>query len=121
MIIAKGSATHTSTLSVVPKSISESTAMKQKRHFENADLTAVRDTATIGAMIADMQRVVQVLDSDVSTEEELSRIRDRSDARYPIIARQLAARRDNLKVTIAALEARLSSIRPSLPAGFAAA
>jgi hypothetical protein len=60
-------------------------------------------------MIEDLRRVVQVLECDVSTEEERSRIRDRSDARYPILARQLAARRDNLKATIAALEARLST------------
>jgi hypothetical protein len=84
--------------------------MKHARHFENVSPTAVREAACIENMIADMRRVVQVLDCDVQTEEERSRICDRSDARYPILARQLAARRDNLRVTIAALEARLSSI-----------
>jgi hypothetical protein len=61
-------------------------------------------------MIADVRRVVQVLDCDVQTEEERSRIFDRSDAHYPILARTLAARRANLNATIIALEARLSSI-----------
>jgi hypothetical protein len=61
-------------------------------------------------MIVDMQRVVQVLDCDVQTEEERSRIFDRSDAHYPIQARTPAARRANLNATIVALEARLSSI-----------
>jgi septation ring formation regulator EzrA len=89
--------------------------MRQQRHFENASFTAVREAACIDNMIADMQRVVQVLDSDVNTEEERARIRDRSDARYPILARQLATRRDNLRATIAALEARLSSINVSAP------
>jgi hypothetical protein len=84
--------------------------MKQPRHFENVSRTAVRQAACIENMIADMQRVAQVLDCDVSTEEERVRICDRSDPRYSILARQLAARRDNLRVTIAALEARLSSI-----------
>jgi hypothetical protein len=84
--------------------------MKQSRYFENVSPTAVRETACIENMIADMQRVVEVLDCDVSHEEERARICDRSDPRYSILARQLAARRDNLRVTIAALEARLSSI-----------
>jgi hypothetical protein len=82
--------------------------MKHKRHFE-ISRTAMREAATIGAMIADMLRAVELLESSVSAEEERTRFRDRADGRYPIVARQLAARRDNLKVTIAALEARLSS------------
>jgi hypothetical protein len=63
-----------------------------------------------------------VLDCDVQTEEERSRIFDRSDAHYPILARTLAGRRANLNATIIALEARLSSIdaassaKPSLAA-----
>jgi hypothetical protein len=82
--------------------------MKHKRHFE-ISRTAMREAATIEAMIADMLRAVELLESSVSAEEERTRFRDRADGRYPIVARQLAARRDNLKVTIAALEARLSS------------
>jgi hypothetical protein len=90
--------------------------MKHARHFENVNRTSVREAECIGTMIADMRRVVQVLDCDVRTEEERSRIFDRSDANYPMLARTLAARRENLKATIAALEARLSSIGPSVPA-----
>jgi hypothetical protein len=80
--------------------------MKHARHFEHVNRTSARETECIGTMIADMRRVVQVLDCDVQTEEERSRIFDRSDANYPMLARTLAARRDNLKATIAALEAR---------------
>jgi hypothetical protein len=108
MPLAKTSGKHASTAQVVPNLISKSTAMKHKRHFE-IDRAAVHEATAIGTMIADMLRVVEVLDSGVSAEEERTRFRDRADARYPILARQLAARRDNLKVTIAALEARLSS------------
>jgi hypothetical protein len=90
--------------------------MKHARHFENVSRTSVREAECIGTMIADMRRVVQILDCDVQTEEKRSRVFDRSDAHYPILARTLAARRDNLKATIAALEARLSSIGPALPA-----
>jgi hypothetical protein len=99
---------HVSAAQAVPNPISESTVMKHKRHLETGP-PAMREAATIGAMIVDMRRIVEVLDSSVSAEEERSPFRDRADGRYPILARQFAERRDNLKVTIAALEARLSS------------
>jgi hypothetical protein len=38
-------------------------------------------------------------------------VSDRSDPTYPILARALAARRDNLRDTIAALEQRLATIK----------
>jgi hypothetical protein len=118
MPFARISGTHTSAAQVVPNPISESTVMKHKRHFE-IDPTAMREAAIIGAMIADMRRIVQVLDSSVSAEEERTRFRDRTDGRYPILARQFAERRDNLKVTIATLEARLSSDSTNVPAKIA--
>ena len=109
---------HASVAEAVPNPISESTVMKHKHHFE-IDRTAVREATTIGAMIADMQRIVEILDSSVSAEEERTRFRDRTDGRYPILARQFAERRDNLKVTIAALEARLDGV--NVPAKTASA
>ena len=68
MPFARISGTHTSAAQVVPNPISESTVMKHKRYFE-IDRTEAREAATIGAMIADMRRVVEVLDSSVSAEE----------------------------------------------------
>jgi hypothetical protein len=120
MPFAMMSGTHISSPRAVPNPISESTVMKHKRHFE-IDRTDAREAATIGAMIADMRRVVEVLDSSVSAEEERSRFRDRTDSRYPILAKQFAERRDNLKVTIATLEARLSSDSINVPAKIARA
>jgi hypothetical protein len=90
--------------------------MKHARHFENVNRTSTREAESIGTMIADMRRVVQVLDCDVQTEEERSWIFNRSNANYPMLARTLVARRENLKVTIAALEARLSLIGPAITA-----
>jgi hypothetical protein len=120
MPFAMMSGTHTSSPRAVPNPISESTVMKHKRHFE-IDRTEVREAATIGAMIADMRRIVEILDSSVSAEEERTRFRDRADGRYPILARQFAERRDNLKVTIATLEARLTSDSMNVPAKIASA
>jgi len=67
-------------------------------------------------MIVDLDQVVQILASDIATEEERSRVFDRSDPAYSILARTLAARRDNLKVTIAALEDVLVALSEAIAA-----
>ena len=52
----------------------------------------------------------RLLDCDIATEEERTRVSNRFDADYPILARTLAARRYNLKGTIASLERRLANL-----------
>jgi hypothetical protein len=66
-------------------------------------------------MLNDLDHTVHLLNIDISTEEERVRVLDRSDPAYPILARTLATRRDNLKVTIAALEKRLRMINAATP------
>jgi hypothetical protein len=68
------------------------------------------EAARFKKMIVDLGRTVQLLDFDITTEEERTRISNRSDAAYPILARMLAARRDNLRETIAELEQRFSKL-----------
>jgi hypothetical protein len=82
--------------------------MKQQRHFGSA--TPARDALQTKELIADINRIVQILDNDITAEEEQVRIFDRSRVDYPILARTLAARRDNLLGTIAALEQRLVNL-----------
>jgi hypothetical protein len=84
--------------------------MKHQRHFDASE-TVLREVAQIRKVIVDLDRTVQILDCDVATEEERARVSDRSDPAYPILARALAARRDNLRDTIAALEQRLATIK----------
>jgi hypothetical protein len=84
--------------------------MKHQRHFESASDVALREAAQIRTMIVDLDRVVRILDCDIATEEERTRVSNRFDAAYPILARTLAARRYNLKGTIAALERRLANL-----------
>lgn len=83
--------------------------MKHQRHFDTCEATQ-REAAQILKMISDITRVVQLLSCDITTEEERVGISDRSNAAYPILARTLAARRDNLKNTITALEQRFSKL-----------
>lgn len=84
--------------------------MRMQRHFEITNVIAHRETTVITAMMDDLRRTVEILDCDVATEEERVRVFDKSDPHYPILARTLAARRDNLKLTVAALGQRLEAI-----------
>jgi hypothetical protein len=81
--------------------------MKHQRHFERA--SAAREALQIGELIADLDRIVQILNSDIAAEEEQAQVFERTRQEYPIFARTLAAR-DNLTGTIAALERRLAAI-----------
>jgi hypothetical protein len=78
------------------------------RHFGSA--TPAREALQTRVLISDIARIVQILDGDIAAEEEQARIFDPSQVEYPVLARTLAARRDNLMNTIAALERRLSKL-----------
>jgi hypothetical protein len=83
--------------------------MNPKRHFDASNVPQ-SEAIHIWKMIVDLDRTVQILSCDITTEEESAGISDRSDPSYPILARTLATRRDNLKDTVAALEHRLSEL-----------
>ena len=83
--------------------------MKHQRHFGTLD-AAQREAVKIRKMIGDLDRSVQLLNCDIASEEERTRISDRSDTAYPILARMMATRRGNLRDTITALERRLSRL-----------
>ena len=82
--------------------------MKHQRHFERT--ASSREASQIGELIADLDRIVHVLNSHIASEEEQAHVFERSKPEYPMLARTLAARRDNLMATIAALERRLIRI-----------
>jgi hypothetical protein len=81
------------------------TELKHQRHFEAEN--GPREALQTRTLIADIGRVVHILNSDIAAEEEQAGVFDRFLVEYPMIARTLAARRDNLNETIAALERRL--------------
>jgi hypothetical protein len=83
--------------------------MKHQHHFDTSE-AGQREAEKIRKMIGDLDRSVQLLNCDIASEEERTRISDRSDAAYSLLARMLAARRENLRETIAALEQRLSKL-----------
>ena len=85
--------------------------MKRRYHFGNANSTAMRERARIEALIVDLGRRAQLLEDDIAAEAERARVFNRSDAAYPIAARILAVRRENVKATIATLEKQLASLK----------
>ena len=80
--------------------------MNIQARFETRRESAAREVAVISKILADLVRTVQLIESDIAVEEQRAGISDRSDVKYPILARTLIERRDNLKATIAALEQR---------------
>jgi hypothetical protein len=90
--------------------------MKHLRQYRNGSESASREAAQTRTLIADLDRIVQILNCDIVAEEKCARISDHSDSN-PMPARMLIARRDNLRETIAALELRLrADQRVSVPA-----
>ena len=78
--------------------------MRNQRLFDTAH-AATRDEVRIATLITALTRSMEVLSIDIDHEEERAQVCDILDAAYPMLARTLRARRDNLVATIAALEA----------------
>ena len=64
------------------------------------------------AFIADLQWRIQLISSDIADHEQQTGVFNVTNVRYPLIAKGLRERRDNLVATIATLEARLREIDP---------
>lgn len=72
----------------------------------------------IGALLADLQRSLEMIKGDIDIEEKQTQWPSPQDLRYPVIGRALRARYDNLAATIRILEDRVrekmeSSLGPS--------
>ena len=63
----------------------------------------------IATLIGDLWWSVEVLTADIEHEEMHSGVRNVANPNYPVLARSLKARRENLGATIASLEALTGS------------
>lgn len=59
------------------------------------------------ALISDLRWRMQMLDADIREEERRAGISDPKNLAYPMLAQNLRARRDNIRVSITILESRL--------------
>ena len=66
--------------------------------------TAGANRLQIETLIAKLSRTVALLTADIEHEEARAGVRDRSDPAYPVLARSQRMRRDNIRMTVAALE-----------------
>jgi hypothetical protein len=70
--------------------------------------TPGRTTAITGLQIAtfigSLSRSVELLTADIEHEEARAGVRELADPTYPVLARSLRARRENIGATIAMLE-----------------
>ena len=90
----------------VPNQDTGNKQMNMQPRFETTRDSAVREIAVLSKILADLVRTVQLIETDIAVEEERAGVSNRSDVKYPILARTLIERRGNLKITIAALEQR---------------
>jgi methyl-accepting chemotaxis protein len=85
-------------------------AMGAASQIGNSSITVIRDVLVIQTMLEDLQRTVRILDCDIATEEASGRVSNAADPRYPMLAKTLSTRRDNLRSTIRALKDRLGQL-----------
>jgi hypothetical protein len=66
--------------------------------------TAATNRLQIATLIETLLRSVELLTVDIENDEVRAGVRDLSDPTYPVLARSLRARRENIRATIASLE-----------------
>lgn len=80
--------------------------MRKQKEIQTNRTAAVR----IRNMIAALERAVFSLNSSIDAILEGSQVRDPSSFAYPVAARAMSARRDNIQGTIAVLSRQLAKI-----------
>jgi hypothetical protein len=86
----------------------------QMRQFGIEMQKARREAEQIRTVIVDLDCTVQLLDCEIAAEELRAGVFKPTNVAYPILAKSLAARRDNLNDTITALERQLAAIHAAL-------
>jgi hypothetical protein len=85
---------------------SKTVGVTEVRHQYRFETEGGVAAARIRTLIDSIGRSVQSLNYDIETEEQRTQCSDCRDPAYSVVARNLAARRDNLVATIAALQKR---------------
>jgi hypothetical protein len=80
--------------------------MRKQKEIENNRTAAAR----IRSMIVALEHAICSLNGSIDAVLQTSQIRDPSSFAYPVAARAMSARRDNIRVTIAVLSRQLAKI-----------
>jgi hypothetical protein len=89
--------------------------MKNQRYFETVVIGALREATVIQKMLDDLEHTMRLLDDDIAAEEDRTQVLDVFDRQYSMLAKSPGARRDNMKVTVAAPTGRLRAIAITAP------
>jgi hypothetical protein len=84
--------------------------MKRQHDLRKPIDNGSREAVQTSALMNDLDRMVGIIDDDIAREEKEAGVFDRSSPAYPLLAKMLRARRDNLAKTIALLERRLATL-----------
>jgi hypothetical protein len=87
--------------------------MTKQQLFETSANRASQETTQIETLIGRLARTAELMDADINQEEKLASVSDPRDPAYPMIARSLKARRDNLTASISSLQALVNTGRNS--------
>jgi hypothetical protein len=87
-------------------------AREQARRQREIDLRQ-REAVQIRSTIASVNRTIAVIESSITAVLDRSHVTDPRHYAFPISARTMIARRDNLKTTIATLSDQLAKIDQS--------
>jgi hypothetical protein len=79
--------------------------MANSYRLETLRGTAEVNGLQIATLIGNLSRSVEMLTADIEREEKQAGVRELSDPTYPVLARTLRERRENIVATIASLEA----------------
>jgi hypothetical protein len=80
--------------------------MRKQKEIENNRTAAVR----IRGMISSLEHAVFSLNGSIDAVLEASQVRDPSNFAYPVAARAMSVRRDNIQNTIAVLSRQLAKL-----------
>ncbi len=89
--------------------------MTIEHQYDARRRSVLREVMQIETMIRDLNTSAARLQADAVAEETRVGISDPRDTAYPMLARVLTVRRENLKATIAALEQRVQTLRQFFP------
>jgi septation ring formation regulator EzrA len=81
-----------------------------KRNRQLASVNELQEATQTMALIADLSRIVDILNVDIASSEQEAKVSDLARPEYPALTRTLRARRDNLLETISALRKRFENL-----------
>src|SRR5688572_24118860 len=87
-------------------------ALLKLRRFEVNERR--QKVADIEMMIADFRRMAEDLDHQIKVEQDASGVHDVNHFAYPTYAKAAITRRDNLRSSVAGLEAKLEEAKSQL-------